>query len=60
MVSRRIRTYGMKVIAGDLVNKKKGDVVEEENGEQCRDPKRSMLRIQKATTSMISSLLDVK
>ena len=33
VVSRRIRTYGIKVLAGDLVNKKKGDMVEE-NGEQ--------------------------
>ena len=34
MVSRGIRTCDIKVLAGDLVNKKKGDVVEEENGEQ--------------------------
>ena len=33
VVSRRIRTYGMKVLKGDLVNKKKGDMVEE-TGEQ--------------------------
>ena len=33
VVSRRIRTYGIKVLVGDLVNKKKGDMVEE-NGEQ--------------------------
>ena len=33
MVSRGIRTCGIKVLAGDLVNKKKEDMVEE-NGEQ--------------------------
>ena len=33
VVSRRIRTYGIKVLAGDLVNEKKGDMVEK-NGEK--------------------------
>ena len=33
MVSKGIRTCGIKVLAGDLVNKKKEDMVEE-NGEQ--------------------------
>ena len=29
VVSRRIRTYGIKVMAGDLVIKRKGDIVED-------------------------------
>ena len=37
VVWRRIRTYGIKVLAGDLVNKKKGDMVEENDEQRFKE-----------------------
>jgi hypothetical protein len=54
VVWRRIRTYGITVLAGVVVNKNKGDIVEE-NDEQTSIL--SLLRIQTDTPSMISLYL---
>ena len=37
VVSRRISTYGVKVLVGDLVNKKKGDMVEENSEQRSKE-----------------------
>ena len=37
MQEDRIRTYGIKVLAVDLVNKKKGDMVEENDEQRSKE-----------------------